>query len=235
MLAALKDNYHHTRVCAADYLGSIREGMAVGPLITLLKDMDISVRRSAAHALVKIKDPRALPALVACLQYDNDQSKIAIARALGMLGDPKVLPHLVPLLTNWSINEEMAKILTQLKWEPRTIEEKIHLAVAQRKTIELMGSWPETKKILLKDMDANDRSKVRNAFFAFNIIGNEEVIPQLIEKLNKKGSIALAQLYLNCGNKKLEEAARMWAKQRNCIILPALGTISGPPHWGKPH
>jgi HEAT repeat protein len=72
--------------------------------------------------------------------------------------------------------------------------------------------WEETESVLLEDLLSNEFSTMENAIYAFIGIGQQEIIPALINTLNSKGNRALAKAYLNCGQEELASAARSWAK-----------------------
>jgi hypothetical protein len=54
----------------------------------------------------------------------------------------------------------------------------------------------------------------------------------LIDALNAHGNIPMAEVYLNCGSAKLDQAARAWVGRRsNLYISEGTGTYEGP-RWG---
>ena len=61
-------------------------------------------------------------------------------------------------------------------------------------------------------------------------IGKEEIIPELIEKLNTKGGKTVAEAYLDCGHSGLAEAASDWASRHSYSI--STGSGNAPVHWG---
>jgi HEAT repeat protein len=83
---------------AAGALGDIRDPGAVEPLVTALKNDEISgVRWKAAEALSKIGAP-AVDALIGALRHDDDDVRWKAAIALGEIGDPRSIDPLLILL-----------------------------------------------------------------------------------------------------------------------------------------
>ncbi len=83
-ISALKDPRY--RESALEQLTKIGTP-AVEPLITALKDEDISVRIGAARALGEIKDNRALEPLMVALKDENASVRMWAAEALGEIKD----------------------------------------------------------------------------------------------------------------------------------------------------
>jgi hypothetical protein len=67
-------------------------------------------------------------------------------------------------------------------------------------------------------------------------IGNQDIIPSLIELLNKRGAwegVSIANWYLKSGNSDLEAAARAWAqKTPGVYMLPDLSRRAESERWG---
>lgn len=60
-------------------------------------------------------------------------------------------------------------------------------------------------------------------YFALIKIGRKGTEEALIEALNKFGYKRMAEDYLNCGNKKLEDAARQWAEEHGYEVVTGRG------------
>jgi HEAT repeat protein len=83
---------------AAGALGDIGDPRAVEPLITALKNNELSgVRWKAAEALSKIGVP-AVDALIGGLSHEDDDVRWKAAIALGEIGDSKAVEPLIALL-----------------------------------------------------------------------------------------------------------------------------------------
>lgn len=61
--------------------------------------------------------------------------------------------------------------------------------------------------------------------------GDAKRIPELRHLLFEYGDISLAEDYLNCGKRELEEAAREWAASKEYMIMPGFG--SARVRWGS--
>jgi HEAT repeat protein len=161
----------------------------------------------------------AVEPLIAALRDKDWDVREAAASALGKIGD-KAISALVLHLRDWYTGVHVADILDKLGWQPTTDEEKVHYLVAKRKVDELRQIWNITKRVLLKDIKSNDYRVIENAVHALlsiqkgeilqELIG-EEIIQELINILNRKGTKEMAEVYLNCDIPELFKAASFWA------------------------
>src|SRR3990170_2340917 len=101
--------------------------------------------------------------------------------------------------------------------------ERIHALVAMRDGHDIKKEWEVAKKILLMDVDSDKYRTIENALYAFMGIGENEIIPLLIERLNAKGTKTMAEAYLNCGHKELDLAARGWAARHGYYVSRGSG------------
>lgn len=62
--------------------------------------------------------------------------------------------------------------------------------------------------------------------------GGQGAEPKLIEALNIKGNVDMAETYLNCGNSLLEAAAKKWASAHGYTIV-SYPSGSGGVSWGS--
>ncbi|WP_313692807.1 HEAT repeat domain-containing protein [Halorarum halobium] len=110
---ALSADIPEFRMAAANALGRIGDGDAVGPLVKRLDDPDPRVRERVCHALGRIGDPRPVGKLEAKLEDDHGAVKAAAADALGTIATGKALAALVDLLEdeNSSIRRVAASAL----------------------------------------------------------------------------------------------------------------------------
>ena len=241
LISALRDKYSYVvRWRAAVALGKIGDKRAVKTLIVALRDKDSWLRETAAEVLGKIGDKRAVKPLIAALGDKDYVVRGKAAEALEKI-DPnwtkteeakRHVSDLVCALTNWNIKELLASALVKLGWSPKTQSEKVHLWVAQEKGALLKNNWEMTKKVLLKDVDSGNKSTIAYALYTFIALGKKEIIPELIFKLIRKGTVDMAKAYLNCGNKQLHDAAEYWADRHGYTVIPVYG--SAPPvSWGN--
>jgi len=116
-------------------------------------------------------------------------------------------------------------------WKPQTDRDRIHLLVVQHKGEELKKDWNLTKDVLLKDVVSHYSWTIENALYAFIAIGKREIIPVLIETLNRAGNVTMAEAYLNCGNGELDRAARKWTPRH--VYTISTGAGAAPVTWGS--
>lgn len=204
---------------------------AIDPLIEALKDNNSSVRENAARTLGKIKDPMAVEPLSKALWDWNLEVRMTAAKALGSIGDKKAVEPLVDNLTDWHFNQVVIEALLRIGWKPGSDMERIHALVAMRDSHDIKKEWEVTKKILLMDVDSDKYRTIENALYAFIGIGENEIIPILIESLNTKGTKTMAEAYLNCGHKELDKAAKEWAARHGYYI--SKGSGASPVTWGR--
>ena len=94
-ISALKDPLYHES--ALEKLTNIGKP-AAEPLITALKDKDISIRIGAARALGEIEDNRALEPLIVALKDENASVRMWAAEALGEIKDNLAVEPLMTVL-----------------------------------------------------------------------------------------------------------------------------------------
>lgn len=58
-----------------------------------------------------------------------------------------------------------------------------------------------------------------NAFCTFIGFGKENMIDQLIELLNERGTMEMAEIYVDSSNKKLYNAAETWIKKNKLHFM----------------
>jgi uncharacterized membrane-anchored protein YjiN (DUF445 family) len=138
---------------------------------------------------------------------------------------------LISHLRDWHAGDAIAEALDKLGWRPESDEDKVHYLVAKEAGDKLKQMWNTTKRVLLKDVESNNYRVIEDALYAFIAIGKKEIIRELIDTLNRKGTKIMAEAYLNCGNKELDDAARDWAYRHGYTIFPGFG--DAPVGWGS--
>jgi HEAT repeat protein len=230
LIEALKDKDADVRKFAIEALGNIKDPRSVALLLQALKDPDTGY--SAKNALIKLKDPTAVPPLIEALN-DKDLRYYAID-ILGDMGDPRAVEPLAKLLVEEDFSgyrTQAGTSLEKLGWEPTTMEETVYYYVGKQDKEQLLSIWDKTKQILLKDIESDKYLRVHSAVETFIGIGNEEIIPVLIDILNNKGTETMAETYLNCGKDTLRDAAKNWAFENGYTINTIVG--SGTVNWGS--
>jgi HEAT repeat protein len=230
LMAALRAQDGGVRVAAAEAVGRID----IRLLIAALRDEEGVGKQAAAVALGRSHNPRAVEPLLGALK--DPEVGWDAARALGELGDQRAVHPLTDLLTDRQLNEKVAHALVALGYTPQTDSDRIHLLVAQRNRRALQDQWELTKHVLLKDLESGNYQAKDNAMQALIGIGNQDIIPSLIELLNKRGAwegVSIANWYLKSGNSDLEAAARAWAqKTPGVYMLPDLSRRAESERWG---
>jgi hypothetical protein len=130
------------------------------------------------------------------------------------------------------MGQHVADALTTFGWKTYSETDLIHFLLAKREIETLKSKWPITKKVLLKDMASTDEKQMNNALYGLIGLGNPDVLAAMIEILQKKGSIHLAEAYLNSENEKLESAAKTWITDNDYTLL-GLSKGNQPVTWGK--
>jgi len=239
LIGALRGREAVLRRDAAEVLGRLKDARAVQPLACLLSDDEErevqseaaaalgrigepgietltlalssenwNVRRSAAGALGDARSPRAVDALVKALEDKDGMVQTLVAQALGEIRDQRAVPPLSALL----------------KGESRELREAAAWALAKIK-------YPTDPQPLNAAVTSRDLPIIAGAYRYLIMNGSTAAEDALVEALGQHGDIPMAQVYLNCRNKRLEEAARKWAADHGVGI----GFTSDPPKvlWGR--
>jgi len=210
LIDALKDGKWMVRLTAADALGKIGDARAVEPLITAMKAERPHQCGGEILALGRIGDARAVEPLVAMLKEKEPSAVHSAAKALGMIGEPAVEP-LIDALANGN-------------------------ALAQGYAAEALGEINDARAVealiaALKDGNTNIIAGAYRFFIRKGIPGTENV---LIRVLNSYGDKEMALDFLNCGNSKLEQPARTWARRNDYIITTSSENAKADhPRWGS--
>ncbi|MCW5876572.1 MAG: HEAT repeat domain-containing protein [Anaerolineales bacterium] len=101
LAAALADDEHAVRCCAAVALAQRPDAAAVPALIAMLADEDSLLARLAGDALAAAGS-MSVPVLVEALEQPGAQRQAEAARALALIGDPGSIPALFALLESES-------------------------------------------------------------------------------------------------------------------------------------
>jgi HEAT repeat protein len=189
------------------------------------------VRAAAAESLGKIGDVRATNLLIASLQDWDSRVRAAAAEALGKLGDARAVGALVETMPDWVAKDQVGTALKTLGWTPTSENEDVYIWISAADGTDLNAHWEKTKRVLLADVQTDDRRRIDNAVYTFVSLGKEELIPKLIEVLRTKGTKQMAQAYLHCGNDRLEEAARMTTTLHGDQLASAENPNKV--HWGQ--
>lgn len=212
---------------------------AIEPLLLELSQDDSPYQVEAARVLGEIKDPTSIKPLINAIsntQWLDDEAKRrellqTATRALKKFGIQAV-PALKPTLTQWYTAQHTAEVMGAIGWRPRTEEDEIHYLVARRANNDLQALWSDAKRILLKDIESKDADRISNALYAFIGIGKEEVISDLLKLLDNRGTVQIAEAYLNSGNDKLVNGAESWTQERG-LVVQKYADGNSPVQWGR--
>jgi HEAT repeat protein len=207
LIAALRDEDAGVRLQAAAALGELGDASAVGPLIATLKDADNNVRWAASFALRDLGGPAVDP-LIAALKDSASNVRASAAKALGEIRDPRAVDPLIARLED---------------------SDSIVRSIAASALVDI--GTPAADR-LLPALRAGDLAAVARAYLFFvgwAEPGSEDV---LIRTINGKGTLEMAEVFLNCGNLRLKDAAERWAGAHgySTVSLPRSG--GGAVNWG---
>lgn len=216
-------------------------------LILYVQDLNLNwfARFYAAGLLARISDPRSVQALVDALENAGDLEitpMYAIMDALGELGDPAAIPALMDILENESdalgadAVEAMAKI-GGAEILPILINalQDGGMEVQKAALDSLNGMGDEALASLLDAIAAEDIEIIARAHLFFISRGEAATEGLLVQALMDYGTKGMMITYLNSGNERLEDAARIWAEENGYLVIefeiPDLG--SGSVTWGS--
>jgi HEAT repeat protein len=212
---------------------------AIAPLLLELKQEESPYQVEAARVLGEIGDPSTIQPLIEAIGntqwYDEEDKRKQLlettTRALSKFGIQAV-PALKATLTQWYTAEYTAKALAKIGWQPRTNEDEIHYLVAKRANNDLRALWSDAKQVLLEDIKSKEPDKISNALYAFIGIGEEEVIGELLKLLDDRGTIQIAEAYLNSGNDRLVNGAVSWTRDQG-LVVHQYAKGNSPVQWGQ--
>jgi HEAT repeat protein len=220
LVAALQDTNTNVRDASKTAIKELaaKDPKVIKLLIPGLTSENQKLLDETRSALARIGTPAVDP-MIKALKDENAMIRLGAAIVLGDIGDQKAIKPLVANLTDWYSNVFAAQALTKLDWEPQTDSDKIHLLVAQQKGEELRQNWATAKTVLLKDVESDHYGAIQNALYAFISIGDRNIINTLVKSLEEKGNKTMALAYLNCGESRLDQAAREWADARGYQVV----------------
>ena len=173
---------------------------ALDPLVAALKDKRAGVRVAAAKALAG-QGAGAVKPLIAALGAKGTDLRVAAAASLGSIGDTRATAALVRLLAAKETRPAAVRALVAIHREDAT---------------------PLVKYLKSKSTVQVYRPLIR--------IGQADTVTALVKALERFGSKAMGETYLNCGQPRLEKAARAWARAHGYIVVPSPG--AGEEAWG---
>jgi HEAT repeat protein len=229
LLKLLNSNDNEDRRTAAESFGPMKDNRAVGPLCAALNGQDEVLRRYAADALGQIGDARAVDSLISALLDSDDGVRWNAANSLGGLRDDRAVEPLARALGDDDENVQKAAraaeaLAAAVESGNRAVQ--WHSAAALAKI-----GGPQAEQTLTRSLKEGKLTVVAATYPFFIRKGNSASIPVILQALDEHGDWEMARGLMYCGNSRLEDAARDWAK-RNKVedIEPPEGPLLT---WGS--
>ena len=210
LMALLNDPDQSTRWSAWEGLAETNDSRALEVMIKAVSDEDSIIDSAAQRYLSASKDPRALAALVEALRHPNPHespSGFSDASALSEAGAPAVDP-LSALLhdADGTIRVNAARALEPI-------------------------NDPRVRALLLAALHERNVAVLAGAYTFYLDLGEPGTEDLVIEALNQFGDEYMSSFMLNCGNVRLEDAARAWSLAT--YHVPANPFVVGGVLWGR--
>jgi HEAT repeat protein len=173
---------------------------ALDALGDVARDRRAQVRIAAVEALGGLGKD-AVPVLVKALKDANDDVRSAAAGSLGNIGSPRATEGLVRLLGDTATRRAAVRALV-----------RIHR---------------DDARPLVKYLADRDSVQVYRPLIK---IGQGNTVPALVRALKRFGTKTMGETYLNCGEPRLEKAAREWAASHGYRVVPS--GYAGEEAWG---
>jgi len=209
------DKLQDLRCYAIHALAETGSEYAARSLVTVIKNQDAAgaaVTSLAADAMIKIGSANVEDDLIALF---NDKSlfwpRRTAAKILGEIGGQRSADALLAEFWNDDDSPEYTWFI---------------VADALERLGERLGD--EQAKYQAHRYDLYSTSMKYKTYIED---GDEEMIPLMIESLNAFGSKQMAEAFLNCGNPRLESAARKWAQAEGYEVTYSEG--GGFAGWGS--
>jgi HEAT repeat protein len=230
LIACLKDPQWSYRGLAASALGELGDARAVEPLLACLNEPNKAIREGALESLGKLGDARAVGPLIACLKDYAISDKAA--RALLKLGDERAIPALVSALDEWGYSSPVVDALTKLGFRPSSESQDVYFWI-EYDASRLKGERERTSRVLRADVTSGSREKTVNTIYTIMYFGLDELVPALMQALDRIGDNELLEAYLNSGNEELANEARWWASRNGYkVVEDPINRRVGPRSWG---
>ena len=229
--------------CAKDAIASIDDPGAAKALQGLLASTDPGVLVSAAGALGNIGKPASTPSLVSLLTSPDRRVVLAAVRALDRIGDPSAVPALDEVALRRGATRAEERASRKVRKAAVVALGDIGDAAARPTLVRVLSTDPVASRdagtALARIYEPDVRplppllDKRSNIALAFGLVdvGQKGTEGALVRALHRYGDLDLAEYYLNCGNDKLEDAARQWAGDHGYTVFTQPGV--GGDQWGS--
>jgi len=250
LIKSLKDKNYEVRERAAEALGRIKDPRAVKPLIKTLKTRDPRVsfdpvtgkpkqgdsqlRSWAGWALSEIGKP-SVKQLIGVLKKGDAFARKRAAEALGDIGDPVAIDPLINALKDkddwvryWAISA--LSTIGKPAIEPlfKVLKDRRNLLRKRAAKALSRIDGPQVVNTLNKAFEENEFPVIAGAHEYYIRRGEPGSEIKLVKALKLYGDTRMANNYLNCGNKELEEVAIKWANDHRYPITKTRVRKEGP-------
>ena len=239
---ALSDRSTEVRVAAAEAIGTLRIKSAAGKLVSLFGSSDAQVRKAAIRALEMLGKAAAAGPVSAALRDHSAKVRAVAAKECGVMRIKESAPRLTGLLKDknqrvrWAAQNALVRLgaaaveplssqlgsgAGSIKWVAATI------------LVRIARSDPDAVKPLLDLLHNGSVGGVAERYAFFIRLGHPGSEGVLIKALDGYGDTTMCVDYLNCGNDKLDRAARNWANRHGYYVTTSYGSSHGGPMWGE--
>ncbi len=207
MLTSPTSGTEDTKIEAAKSLGVTGSESSISGLVSAYKLCPSEAVKTSVRDTLKNLGASAVKPLVSGLvEQDTDW----IAGVLADIGDPAV-----PLLVE------------KLKDERREVRFGAAMALVKMK-----DKNPKAVAPFMAMLANHDLQGMADNYPFFIKLGSPGTEETLVEVIREHGDMTMCLDYLNCGNQRLDEAGREWARNNGYNVYTAPGSHGGP-KWGE--
>ncbi|GAH04343.1 unnamed protein product, partial [marine sediment metagenome] len=149
-------------------------------------------------------------AVGAALVDKDPRIRALTADVLVEIGDETAVQVLVNGLSFRQAGNTAAAALDAVGWKPSTPQERILYLIGKGRKDELLADWDTTRYLLSKKLQSNRSQTIEYGINTFIALGEAEIIPKLLEFLEERGNLSIAELYLHSGREELVYTAEIW-------------------------
>lgn len=241
--ALAKDANHRVAQCATKALAQIDDPEAVRALVTVLEDRNPAVVASAAEALGWIGDQTAVRPLAHLLGSPDRTMVTAALQALGRIADERAVPSIEKVAVRRGATPAVDRAGRRVRSAAVVALGDIGDPSAKATLVSVLGTDPANSRsagVALAKIFGEDVTPLvpllgerRNIVLAYALVdvGQKGTEDALVTALVRFGDVNLAEYYLNCGNGRLEKAARTWASRHGYSVYTTPGSGGG--QWGS--
>ena len=222
---------------------------ALAPLAEATAHADAKVRYRSLSLLLKtytrdqslaaqyVVDPARVAALIEARRFAgyNDDRDATVDSVLAKIGETAVKPLVALVATEGWVDSVLVSIgapaVSSLMSAMRSKDYNTRMRAADV-LIDMQRTKPELVKPLTAALQQGDLGFIADSYAFYIRLGQEGTEDVLTRALNAHGGKQMALDYLNCGNNKLDAAARDWAARHGYRVYMTSEFVSGP-QWGE--